>query len=517
MKNYNFAVVGSGTAGWLTALFLSNNYPWANITVIASSEIGILGAGEGATPHLLNFTSSLGISTEEIIKYCKGTFKNGIKFTNWNGDTRSYFHPFIDEGSLNCFSVTDKDNVGHSAIVLERMINANNLDDCIFSAHASEKNLTKFKPNLELPNPKQILSQYNTLGSYSVHFDAIVLAKFLKRIAVSRRVRYIDDEVEEIIENEDGYITRLITKNKDYYDADFVFDCTGFKRRIIGEHYKAEWKSYAESLPVNRAIPFFIKHDNTEVPPYTEAIAMKYGWVWKIPVEGRFGCGYVFDDKHIDIEQAKTEITEQFGDVEFGQKDFKFEAGRYETPWIKNCIAIGLSAGFIEPLEATSIMTSLLSLFQFTNNNLGNITKDQFYIDKYNENVREFHDDTLDFIYLHYITKRDDTEFWSKFTENNVMPERVKKFMEECNHTIPTTKFLRSINNIYETGSWHSVAKGLRIYNRDFATQLHSAIFSDIRRTYIDDIRASFYMNFDVNLLSLMDHSKLLMYIRESS
>ena len=163
----------------------------------------------------------------DIVKYCKGTFKNGIKFTNWNGDTRSYFHPFYDEGSFDCFKVTDYDNSGVSAIVLDRIVNANSLDDCVFSSHASEANLAKMKPNSNLSDSKNILSKFDSIGSMSMHFDAVLLAKYLKRIAVSRRIRYIDDEVDKVITDDDGYIEALQTVTGDTYETDFVFDCSG--------------------------------------------------------------------------------------------------------------------------------------------------------------------------------------------------------------------------------------------------------------------------------------------------
>ena len=349
----------------------------------------------------------------------------------------------------------------------------------------------------------------------SMHFDAVLLAKYLKRIAVSRRIRYIDDEVDKVITDDDGYIEALQTVTGDTYETDFVFDCSGFKRLIIGKHFDAPWKSYKESLPTNKAMPFFIDHDNTKVPPYTEAIAMKYGWVWKIPVEGRFGCGYVYDSDLVSDEQILEEIKEMFGSDVESPRTFEFEAGRYETPWVKNCIAIGLSAGFIEPLEATSIMTSIISLGLFIPNNLGNILKDDFYIQKYNKHITSVHDDTFNFVFLHYLTKREDTEFWNSFKDRPT-PEAIQKFLEECKHTIPDKRFLTSISSIYEVASWFSVGKGLRIFNRDKAADLYSGILSDIRRENVSELSSSFYTNIEITLKGLPDHGELLNAIRLS-
>lgn len=513
-KIYNFTVVGSGTAGWLTALFLVHHYPFAKVTVIASSDIGILGAGEGTTPHFINLLEKIGISYTDVIKYAKGTLKNGIKFTNWNGDNNSYFHPFDDGTTLNCFRNGIYDSSDISTVVLDEMLNANNIDNCMLSHLLTDAGLTKLRPNLN--SRTALLENYDSIGNFSMHFDATLLAKYLKRIAVSRRIKYIDDEVDEILTDESGYITGLKTINKDVYNTNFVFDCTGFRRKIIGNHFKSEWKSYKESLPTNSAIPFFIKHDDENIKAHTEAIAMKYGWVWHIPVEGRYGCGYAFDDTIISDDEIKQEIIETFGEnVEFGEKRFSFDAGRYETPWVKNCIAIGLSAGFIEPLEATSIMTSLYSLDEFMTNGLGNITRNQFYIDKYNRKITEYQDDTLDFVYFHYVTKRTDTEFWSKFTENNKMPENVKKFIDECEETVPDSDFINTISKVYLVPSWHSVGKGLRIIKRERANEVFGSMISDIRRQSITDGIASFHNNIIINIPTFVNHSDFLKLAKE--
>jgi hypothetical protein len=161
-------------------------------------------------------------------------------------------------------------------------------------------------------------------------------------------------------------------------------------------------------------------------------------------------------------------------------------------------------------------MTSIYALNTFLPNTLGNIQQNQFYIDRYNKLVTKYQDDTLDFVYLHYVTKRDDTEFWSKFTENNKMPDRVKQFIDHCEFTVPDSRFLRSISNVYEIASWHSVGKGLRIIKKDKATEVYSGMMSDIRRERIGSISQSFYINMDINLDTLAHHSTLLKYIREN-
>jgi tryptophan halogenase len=175
----------------------------------------------------------------------------------------------------------------------------------------------------------------------------------------------------------------------------------------------------------------------------------------------------------------------------------------------------GTCSFFFEPLEATSIMTTILSLSEFTPNTLGNILKDQYYIDRYNKHVVNLNDNTFDFIFLHYLTKREDTDFWKSF-KDRPMPEAIQQFLEECKHTIPNSRFFSKISSVYESASWLPVSKGLRILNKEKAAEMYSGILSDIRREEIPKLVTSFYINLEINLDTLADHSLLLKRIRES-
>jgi tryptophan halogenase len=516
-NDFNFVIVGGGTAGWMTALFLKKNYPWVNITVLASAEIGILGAGEGTTPHFIQFMDNIGIAVSDIVKYAKGTLKSGIKFTDWNGDDTSYFHPFFENTNINVFEINDAMNGGGvSTIVLDAISKGNSLDDVSFSANSSNKNLVNFVPSLNIENKNSNpINHFNSLSNFGMHFDARLLAKYLKKSAMYQGVRYIESELDQIINNEeDGTIKEITTKRGDKIPCSFVFDCSGFNRLIIGKHFNSEWESYSDSLPMKRALPFIIANESDDVPPYTESIALKYGWMWKIPVEGRFGCGYVFDSDFISDEQAMDEIRERFGtDIEFG-KPFTYEAGRYKQTWIKNCIAIGLSAGFIEPLEATSIWTIIASLNEYISNNLGAITQKPFYIDRFNDRVNKFHDDTKDFIYLHYLTKRNDSEFWKTFKDKNKITENIYKFLVQCKMTMPDSKFLRSINNAYDLSSFYSITNGLHLFDTENAAEVLGATNSDIRREYLSSSGINFRTNMLLNLKNLQDHNDFLQYLK---
>jgi tryptophan halogenase len=374
-----FTIVGGGTAGWLSALYINKKFPDNSVTVIASSEIGILGAGEGTTPAFMQFLEQVEIPEQELYDNCKATIKRGIKFTNWNGEDDSYFHDFYQ-------------------------------------------------------------------NRHALHFDASLLAKYLQEVAVSRGVTLLDDEVVDFKETDK--IESLTLKSGKVVDVDFVFDCSGFRKLFLQNR---KWNSYADSMPCKRAIPFFLPNDNENLPDYTESIAMKYGWVWKIPVQGRYGCGYVFDSNLTTDEEAKQEVRDWLGhDIEF-PRVFNFSAGSYDEVWQKNCLAVGLSSGFIEPLEATSIWVQVLLLNLF-----GAVYGTEDGMEKLNSDVRDINEDVLSFLYFHYTTQRTDTEFWRDFKINNKMPQKLQELIQGAS----TDKYNF---NLFPDQSWAAIAIGTRL------------------------------------------------------
>jgi tryptophan halogenase len=196
---------------------------------------------------------------------------------------------------------------------------------------------------------------------------------------------------------------------------------------VIGKLYNTEWKTYKDKLTVNSATAFFLPQSTTELKPYTRAIAMKYGWMWQVPLQHRWGCGYIFDDKYINEEEAKQEVEEMLGhDVKI-VRNFKFNCGRYEKVWINNCIAIGLSSGFNEPLEATALLVSMVQLSELDKDIIDRSSDKDIEI--YNNKISSYNDDIVDFLQFHYLTTRKDTPFWTSYWESN-MSESLKHVLE---------------------------------------------------------------------------------------
>ena len=471
----NYTIVGAGTAGWLTALYVKKQYPDAEVNVIASSEIGILGAGEGTTPLFIEFLKDIDIPISGIIKHAKGTIKNSIKFTNWNGDGKHYYHIFRDALTKYENDVANK-NFDFRPYYLEKISEGDCFNDIQLTPIISELNQVKFDKNT--------LESY---GEYALHFDANLLAQYLQTVGLERGIKLVDDEVIKINTDSDGYISSLNLKSGNTSTTDFVFDCSGFKRLIIGNFYKSKWISYKNHLPVNRAMPFFVQNDSKDVPPYTESIAMKYGWMWKIPVQGRYGCGYVFDSSFATDDEIKKEIEDYVGHEINVPRVFSFEPGCYDEVCIKNCISIGLSSGFVEPLEATSIWIQVLMLNLWSKHkdvlNLRNKEAQNIF----NSYTKCINKSVLNFIHLHYLSKRTDSKFWTTFSIKNKSLPLIDNFSELIKTIIPQQSdmdYLTEIETIemglqpitykciFGKDSWLQIAAGIKYFDMNVAEKI---------------------------------------------
>lgn len=362
-------IIGGGTAGWLTALYAQRFWGDLDITLIESSKIGILGAGEGSTPNFPGVISNLGIDEDDFILKTNTVLKKGIDFINWSPIKNSEF--LHDFGKLNNNKV------------------------------------------------------------YGYHFNARLVAEYFKNVALERGINWMDSTIKGFDKDSDDNITKIHLESGDIISADFVFDCSGFSRLVIGREYKSEWISYSDQLTTNSAIAFFEPMDTTfelREQANTKCVAMDAGWMWRIPTRGRYGNGYAFSDKYINADEAKAEVESYLGRPIEIVKTFKYDAGHFRESWIKNCIAIGLSGGFLEPLEATSVMTLVMSL-QFINK-LGDGRFDNpSYIKQYNNYMEDINKQNMLFVRYHYHCYRKDTPFWEELY-NMKLPNGLSNILE---------------------------------------------------------------------------------------
>lgn len=392
-------VVGGGTAGCISALLFKNKFPDMDVSIVRSSTIGVVGPGEGLTPLINVVLNRLNISVEEFLENTDGTIKNGIAFIGWGKNSPQYFHPFYNgiANSAGEFDSND-DFFKYYDIAIS---NDNNLDKINFGVQHS------YLDKVSLDNPNY----------YAFHIDSRKAIKYFESVAQKIGINIIDAAVTKIINNEKEYIDYIELDNGKSVSGDFYIDATGFHRLILQKHYGVEWVSSKKYLPSSKAIAC-IKPigKNDKIHPYTEAIAMNYGWAWKIPLQSRYGCGYVYNDKYINEEEAEYELKEKLGhNVEVVGK-FTFNPGYLKEIIHKNCMAVGLAASFIEPLEATAIDNVINEVEGFL----------QFHFDDYmnnkNEAILSFNkfcekanEVLVSFVYLHYMTKKSNTEFWSNF------------------------------------------------------------------------------------------------------
>ncbi len=392
-------VIGGGSAGLVAALVLKTQFPSMAVDVVASSNIGIVGVGEGSTEHWMQFLEFIGVHYSEVIKECDATFKSGIMFKGWGKN--DYLHS-IGSG------FTNKER--KYPFVYAHQIAQDVHPSQLVSPHAWDSVVNTW-----------FITNENSSPTMQFHFNTHKLNTFLINTAKSRGINVYDDEIIDVEIKSDGNIGLLTGKN-DTYEYDFYVDSTGFKKLLIGK-LGGKWRSHAKYLKMKSAVTFATAQGD-EIPMWTTAQAMKNGWMFSIPTYGRTGNGYIFDSDYITVDQAKDEVRDFLGkDVEFG-KEFNFDPGALEKCWIKNCCAVGLSASFIEPLEASSIGTSIQQSFL-----LGEslINYNEHVIDRYNNIITGIIDNIRDFIVLHYITGRDDTQFWRDVAELELPPSLESK------------------------------------------------------------------------------------------
>ncbi|MEM8725259.1 MAG: tryptophan halogenase family protein [Pseudomonadota bacterium] len=395
-------IVGGGSAGWMTAAALSNTLGKAcTLTLIESEAIGTVGVGEATIPPIRHFNQRLGIDEATFIKETGGSYKLGIEFVDWARKGHSYFHPFGQHGA-------EFDSVPFYHFWMQESL-AGRVDGPIddFSMAWAMAKAGKFAH--PLPDRRQIQSTYD----YAYHFDAVLYAGFLRKYAEARGVQRVEGKVvDAALDPENGAIRSVQLANGEALEAQFFVDCSGFRGLLIEGALEAGYENWQHWLPCDRAVAAPSPCED-EIAPYTSSTAKSAGWQWRIPLQHRTGNGYV----HCSEFASEDEATETLlGSIEGGAlaepRMLRFMTGRRRKFWQKNCVAIGLSAGFMEPLESTS-----LHLIQYGILRLLALFPDQemspLLAQEYNAQTAAEYERIRDFLILHYkATSRDDAELW---------------------------------------------------------------------------------------------------------
>jgi len=410
-------ILGGGTAGFVTALVLKHSYPGFSVSVIKSSGIGTIGVGEGTTDHWSEFMDFCQISHADIIRHCGATFKSGIMFKDWCEN--DYLHSVENHFTETYNGIP----VSYGCLAAARCHPREMVPEVLWDSKVTLSDNT--------------LDNINTAPVNQYHFDTNLLAEFLEKISISRGIEVIDDTIVEI-KHSDEEITEIIGSRS--YTADFFIDCSGFSRSLISK-LGGEWKSYSKHLQVDSAITF--KTENQDYPMWTLAQAMSSGWMFSIPVQGRKGNGYVYSSQHISKDQAQAEVEALLGKPVEIAKHINFDPGKLDKTWIGNCVAIGLSSSFIEPLEASSIGSTIQQAFLLSEYLYAYDEEDVF---NYNLKVNSIFDNIRDFVFLHYITPREDTEFWREQKQIEY-PEQLNNNLLKWQKRLPTDKDFTSVTD----------------------------------------------------------------------
>jgi len=473
-------IVGGGTAGWMTALIFARSLieRGVQITLLESPTVPTVGVGEGSTPWLRGFFDMLGIEEAQWMPACQATYKCGIAFEGWSTKPgfERYFHPFasmLDNMTMTQFV--------HNAEARVNGANVHAHPDRFFIAArlAARRRAPKARENF----PFDIWHAY--------HFDATLLGQFLHKAALARGVRYKSCHVTHATVGADGAIASISTREGETMTADLFVDCTGFSGLLIEKALKVPFISFADNL-FNDAAVAIPSPIGESIPSETVSTAMKCGWTWKIPLTNRYGNGYVYSTRYCAPDAAETELRQHLGllDSNVAARHLRMRVGRVTRHWHKNCLAVGLSQGFIEPLEATALMFIQLTgtvFLEFLGQ--GDLSDDAQ--ERFNVRLNGHFEGIRDYIVTHYRTNtRTDTGYWRDNAGNSNLSDNLQKLYATWMAGKSIVPGLRAqvIGHGYPIVSWYAIMSGMGIFPDAHDLRPPSAQEARYDMTKIDDL-----------------------------
>lgn len=449
-------IVGGGTAGWMTAVALADatTDKICTITLIESEEIGSVGVGEATIPHIREFNNRIGINEADMMKFTQATFKLGIEFVDWGIKGSSYVHPFGTHGE----PIQGIEFHQLWARVRQKAAIAD-IGSYSYAIESCRQN--KFEFPVDDPN------YINSTFSYAYHLDASLYARYLQAQAQQLGVVRVEGKILAVEKNSSsGNITAVQLASGQRVTGDFFVDCSGFKSLLLSQELHQDFEDWSQWLVCDRAwaMP---SEKLTTLPPYTRSSAKEAGWQWRIPLQHRTGNGYVFSSHFVSEQSALDSLTSTVAAESRPLADgklLKFTAGRYKKTWEKNCIAIGLASGFLEPLESTSIyliQIAIQNLLKFFPSKIPN----EKAIDEYNRIIDNEYARIRDFLILHYkLNDGSKGPFW-EYCKNMAVPDSLEEKMELFRQRgyIEGYKY-----GLFSLPSWVSVFIGQNFYQQGF-------------------------------------------------
>ncbi len=445
-------IAGGGTAGWMSAAALAKLVAPRGIRIILveSDQIGTVGVGEATLPHLRFFNQTLGIDERELIKATNATIKLGIEFCDWGQRGDSYIHPFGDYGRE--IQNVEFHHYWSRAAREAKGGDAARICDWSLPVIMAQKN----KFGMPATDPDQIMSSF----SYAYQFDATAYAAYLSRFAQDKGVERVEGKITQVLtDTENGAISGLKMENGEVISGDFFIDCTGFRSLLMNGALDVGFEDWSKWLPCDRAVAVPCEGDDAP-QPYTRATAQAAGWTWRIPLQHRIGNGHVYCSDYMSDNEALDVLLDGLeGKPTRDPKFLRFKAGRRVKSWEKNCVAVGLSGGFLEPLESTSIYLIQAAITHFIE--LLPQSKDsKSDRDEFNRLMDLETDRIRDFLILHYhATERDDTPFWN-YVRTMDVPDSLREKMALFRQAGIVQEYK---HGLFLHASWVAVYLGQRI------------------------------------------------------
>ena len=447
-------IVGGGTAGWMTAASFAKLGKGARISVelIESEQIGTVGVGEATIPPIFEFNRSLQIDENEFIRATQASFKLGIEYVDWYAKGQSYIHPFGHYG-------VQMHGIYFHHFWLRHRLQGGTMDPGAFNMHINACRENRFgwpKPDDKLPLPPM---------AYAYHFDAGLYAAFLRRMSEGLGVKRTEGKVVSVQQNgESGYIESVTLEDGRVVAGDLFIDCSGFRGLLIEQTLQAGYEDWSHWLPCDRALAVPCERV-AATTPYTRSTSREAGWQWRIPLQHRTGNGYVYCSQFISDDEAAGKLLQRLdGKPQDSPRPLRFVAGRRKKVWIKNCVAVGLASGFLEPLESTSIhlIQSMVARLLFM---LPGAGFSQATIDKFNALARYELEEIRDLLLLHYTaTVRDDTPFW-RHCRAIEKPDSLKQRWEMYEHS---GNIIVAAADLFKEASWFAVYTGQGVQPRAY-------------------------------------------------
>lgn len=439
-------IAGGGTAGWMTAAALAKfcGRAGVKVTLVESEAIGTVGVGEATIPPIAKFNTHLGINEDDFVRATQATYKLGIEFVDWGGAGERYFHPFGTYGF-------DLEGIEfhHFWTRAKALGEAHGLDE--YSLNALCAYAGKFiRPE---PDHGPVIGKL----AYAFHFDAALYAAFLRQLAEKNGVTRIEGRIAHVEQDgASGHITALTLDGERRIAGDLFIDCTGFRALLAEGTYAAGWEDWSHWLPVNRAVAIACEREG-EAQPYTRSTARAAGWQWRIPLQHRTGNGHVYCDAFMGSDEAEAVLLANLeGAARTSPNHLRFQTGHRRSFWTGNCVAIGLAAGFLEPLESTSIhliqsgIAKLISLFPQS-------AEAPAERAEYNRLMRDDFTHIRDFLILHYkATRRSGEPFWD-YVRNMSVPPSLEDKMALLRGS---GRFFKYDAELFDLTSWLAVAAG---------------------------------------------------------